>query len=174
MSIHQDPHSFFPGHGFVEQIGRGAGKGYTVNFPVPAGSGDADFLFFLDTYVIPRIRRFNPDMIFICAGQDSHISDAISRLNVTDAGYAAMTKRFMEVADEVCGGRLVLELEGGYNLQTLPETNKVIVEQLMGSDYGKDPQGKPQQSTHDILHQLEDAQKSSRIWEQAPEYGETQ
>jgi acetoin utilization deacetylase AcuC-like enzyme len=172
MSIHQDPHSFYPGHGFVNQIGEGAGRGYTINFPVPAGTGDADFMYFIREFVIQRVRRFKPDLIVVSAGQDSHRDDMISQLNVTDAGYVKMTEMMMELADELCGGKLVLELEGGYNLKTLPITHHTITSTLLGIDYGKTIEGEVLPSTRELLTKLESNLKASTIWAEAPEYGQ--
>ncbi|MFH1404403.1 MAG: histone deacetylase [Candidatus Altiarchaeota archaeon] len=174
MSIHQDPHSFYPGVGFVHQIGEGAGRGYTINFPVQAGTGDADYMYFLEEFVIPRAKKFKPDLVVVSAGQDSHQSDRISQLNVTDAGFAAMTRAMMELASDVCNDKLVLELEGGYNLQTLPVTNHVIASTLAGFEYGEDVEGEVMKSTVDLLEELEDNLKASRIWAEAPDYGESE
>jgi acetoin utilization deacetylase AcuC-like enzyme len=71
-------------------------------------------------------------MIFVAAGQDSHRDDPVSGLELTDDGYAAMTSKIMELADEVCNGRLVVSLEGGYNVKTLPQTHQSIVLSLLG------------------------------------------
>jgi acetoin utilization deacetylase AcuC-like enzyme len=173
MSIHQDPHSFYPGTGFIEQIGEGAGKGYTINFPVPGGTGDPDYVYFIEKFVAPRVRKFKPDIIVVAAGQDSHFSDRISQLNVTDAGFARMTEMMVELAREVCGGKIVLELEGGYNLATLPQTNYIIVSTLLGMRHSLKIEGEVMTSTKDILNKLEDTLKASTLWREAPEYGES-
>ncbi|VVB53095.1 Histone deacetylase domain protein [uncultured archaeon] len=172
MSIHQDPKSFYPGVGFIDQIGEGAGRGYTINFPVPGGTGDADYIYFINDFVVPYVRKFKPDLIAIAAGQDSHASDRISQLNVTDAGYAEMTRIFMELADELCGGKLVLELEGGYNVRTLPVTHNAIISTLLGIPHDKKVEGKPLQSTHDLLTQLKNTLKTKSIWGEAPDMHE--
>ncbi|MBD3388057.1 MAG: histone deacetylase [Candidatus Altiarchaeales archaeon] len=173
MSIHQDPRSFYPGHGFVDQIGEGAGKGYTINFPVPGGSGDADFIHFIDEFVMARVKKFKPDMIAVSAGQDSHRDDLISQLQVTDNGYALMTRRFMELADELCGGKLVLALEGGYNLKTLPITHHTITSTLLGVNDPEPAGGEVLDSTRQMMSELRNKLKASTIWPEAPEYGES-
>ncbi len=172
MSIHQDPKSFYPGVGFVEQIGEGPGKGYTINFPVPAGTGDADYVFFLENFVVPRVRKYRPDLIVVAAGQDSHMTDHVSQLNVTDAGFARMTEIMMSLAKELCGGKLVLELEGGYNLKTLPQTNYIIASTLLGMRHGLKVEGEVLGTTREILTKLEDTLKASTIWHEAPEMTE--
>lgn len=172
VSVHQDPHSFFPGQGFIEQIGEKAGRGYTINFPVPAGTADADYLYFIDEFLMPRVRKFKPDIIAVAAGQDSHQSDLVSQLNITDAGFVEMTKRMMQLAEELCHGKLVLSLEGGYNLATLPVTNYAITSALAGLKYGNPIKGNVMQSTKDLLGKLNDTLKSSSIWSEAPPYDE--
>ena len=132
ISAHQNPKNFFPGTGFMEQIGRGEGKGFCINIPLEAGSGDGDYKFILDDFVLDKIADFDPAMIFIAAGQDSHISDCISGLNLTDAGFAHMCGRLKHLAEDICGGKLVLTFEGGYNLHTLPKTNEAIIRALAG------------------------------------------
>jgi len=172
MSIHQDPHSFYPGVGFVEQIGEGPGKGYTINFPVPGGTGDADYVYFIEKFVCPRVRKFKPDIIVVAAGQDSHISDRVSQLKVTDAGFAKMTKMMMDLAHELCNDKLVLELEGGYNLNSLPMTHYAITSTLMGMKQQADIEGEVLPTTHETLTKLEDTLRAATIWHDAPEYGE--
>ncbi|MCX6695175.1 MAG: histone deacetylase [Candidatus Altiarchaeota archaeon] len=168
-SIHQDPHNFYPGTGFVEQIGEGKGKGYTMNIPVPAGTGDADYVYALKEFLVPRIRKFKPEVIFISAGQDSHRDDLISGLKVTEAGYSHMTRIFMDLAAEFCGNRLVMELEGGYNLMALARSNNEILQTLLGVQPYLKIEGEVRQSTLDVLKSLEEVLKRSRIWTESPD-----
>ncbi|MBD3260140.1 MAG: histone deacetylase [Candidatus Altiarchaeales archaeon] len=172
ISIHQDPHSFYPGHGFIEQMGEGPGKGYTINFPVPAGTADPDYLYFINEYVVPRVRKFRPQLIAVAAGQDSHQTDFISQLNVTDAGYAHMTQAFIDLAEELCSGKLVLELEGGYNLKTLPKTNHTIVSTLLEGQTDHVVQGEVLSTTKELLMQLGNTLKGKSLWPDAPDYSE--
>jgi acetoin utilization deacetylase AcuC-like enzyme len=153
ISIHQDPHSFYPGTGFVEQTGEGDGKGYCMNVPVPAGTGNADYTHVLDDFVVPKLKQFEPDIIFVAAGQDSHADDLMSGLKLTDECYGAMTGTIMDAAKKLCKGRLVLTLEGGYDLVMLPRVHHMIVSTLLG---GKRPgiEGEVLQSTRDVLAQL--------------------
>jgi len=168
-SIHQDPHNFYPGTGFIEQIGEGKGKGFTINVPVPPGTGDADYLYILDTFIVPRIRKFKPELIVISAGQDSHRDDLISGLKVTEAGYSHMTKIFMDLAAEYCENKLVMELEGGYNLMALARSNNEILQTLNGIQPHLKIEGEVRQSTLDILMSLEEVLKTTRIWPESPD-----
>jgi len=132
ISIHQDPVSFYPGTGFVYQIGEGDGEGHTVNIPIPGGSGDSDYIYILEEFVIPLARSYKPDLIAISTGFDSHKDDFISGLQLTEQGYAAMTEMMVNLANELCNGRVVVELEGGYNLEAIARSNYAIVNSLLG------------------------------------------
>ncbi|MBD3389254.1 MAG: histone deacetylase [Candidatus Altiarchaeales archaeon] len=154
ISAHQDPRSFYPGTGFVEQRGEGEGEGYCLNIPLQAGAGDADFMRVIEELVVPKVREFGPDMLFVGAGQDSHRDDIISGLQVTDEGYSAMTAGMMELAGEVCNGRLFLVLEGGYNLEKLPKTHETIVKTLMGEADAPEMSGTPLDSTVEVIDRV--------------------
>lgn len=168
-SIHQDPHNFYPGTGFIEQIGEGKGKGYTINVPVPAGTGDADYMHIIKNFIVPKVRKFKPELMVISAGQDSHRDDLISGLKVTEAGYAWMTKTFMDLAAEFCSNKLVMELEGGYNLMALARSNNEIVQTLLGVEPQHKIEGEVLKSTVDILKSLEEVFKTTRIWPESPD-----
>ncbi len=132
ISIHQDPISFYPGTGFMEQIGNGEGRGYTVNIPVPTGSGNSDYIYILNEFVIPIARSYKPDMIAISTGFDSHSDDFISGLQLTEEGYGLMTQIMVDLADKLCNGKLTVELEGGYNLEATARSSYAMVNTLIG------------------------------------------
>jgi acetoin utilization deacetylase AcuC-like enzyme len=111
-SIHQMP--LYPGSGAPGEIGAGLGQGLTLNLPVPPGSGDDAFLVRLERRIIPRIRRFAPDLVLVSAGFDAHVDDPLAGCRVTEKGFAAMARLVQGVADEL-GVPLGLVLEGGYD-----------------------------------------------------------
>jgi acetoin utilization deacetylase AcuC-like enzyme len=115
-SIHQSP--LYPGTGAASDVGSGPGEGYTVNLPVPAGSGDAVFLSHVEHVVRPLARAYRPDLVLLCAGYDAHVDDPLASCVVTDAGYAAMAASVRAIADEL-GVGLGIVLEGGYDLDAL-------------------------------------------------------
>jgi len=156
VSIHQDPRSFYPGTGFMEQIGKGDGKGFTVNIPVPIGTGDPDYVYILNEFVTPVVRDFRPELIVISSGIDSHISDRISGLSLTENGYGKMTGILLSLADELCSGKLVIELEGGYNLDALARSNYNIIQELLGISPGFEIKGKVRNSTIEIINSLKE------------------
>ena len=115
-SIHQSP--LYPGTGPASDVGRGAGEGFTVNLPVPGGSGDDVFLSHVAHVVRPLAREFAPDLVLVSAGYDAHAEDPLAGCRVTDAGFAGMAALMRATADEL-GVPLGLVLEGGYELAAL-------------------------------------------------------
>jgi acetoin utilization deacetylase AcuC-like enzyme len=132
VSVHRNPESFFPGDGFPDQIGQGRGRGYCMNFPVAEGSGDGDYLRIMDEMVLPSFERFSPDFIFVACGLDSLVGDPLGGLNVSGECFAMMTRRLMDCARESCGGRVVMTLEGGYNMSSVPAAISGIIEAMLG------------------------------------------
>jgi len=132
-SIHQWP--FYPGSGSVDEIGSGEGEGFTANMPVPAGTGDESYHFLFDSVIAPLAREFSPDLIAISAGQDNHFTDPLTGLALTARGYAELMKKAVDLAETLCGGRLVAVLEGGYSVEGgLPYTNLGIIAAMAGLD----------------------------------------
>ena len=117
ISFHQSP--LYPGTGLVEERGRGKGEGYNMNFPLPPGSTGEDYLDIFYRVLIPRVREFAPEIIFISAGFDGHKDDPLGGMNLTEEDFGKFTDLIMDMAREVCQERLVSVLEGGYNLRAL-------------------------------------------------------
>jgi acetoin utilization deacetylase AcuC-like enzyme len=116
VSIHQSP--LYPGTGAAAEVGSGAGRGFTVNLPVPAGSGDRDYRSLVSHVVVPLARAFEPQLVLLSAGYDAHIDDPLADCRVTDEGFAAMTALMRDACLEL-GVRLGAVLEGGYSLSAL-------------------------------------------------------
>jgi acetoin utilization deacetylase AcuC-like enzyme len=87
--------------------------------PLPPGADDARHLRVLDEEILPSVRAYRPQLVFISAGFDAHSDDPLGMQRVTEDGFAAMTQRIMQLADECCNGRVVVLLEGGYNQDAL-------------------------------------------------------
>ncbi len=119
VSVHEDPHVLYPGTGFHWEIGAGAGRGATLNIPLPGESGDEAYLAAFHDRIVPRLHEFEPDLLFISAGFDAHDEDPLADMAVTDQGFYEMTRALVEVANRHCEGRIVSALEGGYNLRAL-------------------------------------------------------
>jgi len=116
VSIHQSP--LFPGTGAADDIGEGAGVGFTVNLPVPAGSGDDVWLSLVEHVVVPLAFAFEPQLVLVSAGYDAHLEDSMADCNVTDAGFSAIAHAVAAACRELAAP-LGAVLEGGYALGTL-------------------------------------------------------
>ncbi len=130
FSTHQYPH--YPGTGGWNETGAGPGSGYTANVPLPAGVGDAGFRRIFAEILEPLAERFRPELILVSAGFDIHHSDPLRSMNLTEAGFARMTDLLLQMASELCGGRLVLALEGGYNSEALCNSVAMVLWELTG------------------------------------------
>lgn len=118
VSMHMDHGDWGPTHpqtGRVDERGRGAGEGFNLNVPLPMGSGDAAYLKALSRIVAPAIRDFAPELIVVASGVDAGQFDPNGRQLITTGGFHAMGTQMRALADEVCGGRLLIVQEGGYN-----------------------------------------------------------
>jgi acetoin utilization deacetylase AcuC-like enzyme len=119
ISLHQNPRTCYPGTGFPWETGRGSGTGFTTNIPFDPGAEDAQYLQAMDSLVVPALDRFGPEMLLVSAGFDAHRDDPLAQINLSEDGFASITRRLVDVADRHCGGRMVSLLEGGYNLRAL-------------------------------------------------------
>ncbi len=116
-SIHQFP--FYPGTGARTERGTGDGHEYTLNIPLPAGSGHDDYLDAFRREVLPALDAYRPELILISAGFDAHRLDPLAQMTLDESSFAEMTRLVMQAADECCSGKIVSVLEGGYNLEAL-------------------------------------------------------
>jgi acetoin utilization deacetylase AcuC-like enzyme len=119
FSMHQFP--YYPGTGSFGEIGVGRGEGATVNVPLPAGSGDVEYVGVIERVLVPVVRAFRPELILVSAGFDAHRDDPLASMEVSFAGYRALAARVRALAEDVCGGRLACVLEGGYAASGLRE-----------------------------------------------------
>jgi acetoin utilization deacetylase AcuC-like enzyme len=128
VSLHQDPRSCYPGSGYARETGVGIGQGFSLNLPLPPGTDDEGYLRAIDEVVVPRLHDFCPEMLFISAGFDAHRDDPLADMNMTEAGFHAVTERLVALADVSCKGRVVSALEGGYDLRAL---GRSVVQHLL-------------------------------------------
>ena len=139
LSVHEYP--FYPGTGRLEEAGAGVAKGTNINIPLPAGSGDGEYGEVFEQVVVPAARRFKPRLILVSAGYDGHWADRLALMRVSVAGFARMVRVIQGLGEEWCGGRLVLSLEGGYDLVALSSSVKATFDVLLGKTAIKDPLG---------------------------------
>jgi acetoin utilization deacetylase AcuC-like enzyme len=128
-SIHQSP--LYPGTGPASDVGSGAGRGFTVNLPVPPGSGDGAFRSLVDHVAVPLARLYSPQLVLISAGFDAHREDPLADCAVTDLGFAGMARSLRELGGEI-GAPVGAVLEGGYALDALARSVAVTMEELAG------------------------------------------
>jgi len=155
MSVHQYP--FYPGTGAADEVGVGAGRGATVNAPLPGGQGDADYGAVFHDLFLPAARAFRPELVIVSAGFDAHARDPLAGMRVSERGFAAMASALTQLADETCGGKMALMLEGGYDLPALTASVRATLEVLTGRR--EDFPGGPQTTT---LHAIDDAREALR------------
>ena len=120
FSTHEYP--FYPGSGGADEIGAGAGRGYTLNVPLPHHVGNAGYLQAYHALLLPAAARFQPQLVIVSAGYDAHHTDPIAYMKLDAQGYYQMAAIVKQIADLYCGGRVLVLLEGGYNLNGIAES----------------------------------------------------
>jgi acetoin utilization deacetylase AcuC-like enzyme len=128
ISTHQFP--YYPGTGAVTEVGVNAGEGFTLNIPLPAGCGDAEYMRAFYDVVIPAGKKFEPEWILVSAGFDPHRRDPLGGMEVTEAGFAGMARLLLELADQYAGGKIAFLLEGGYDLTALRRSVAAVLETM--------------------------------------------
>jgi acetoin utilization deacetylase AcuC-like enzyme len=154
VSTHQYP--YYPGTGHWRETGAGAGAGTTLNLPLPGGCGDAEYAMLLSEVIGPKLRAYQPQAILVSAGYDAHFGDPIdgALMRLSCAGYAALIAGLRELAQELCEGRIVVALEGGYDLTALSWSVRNSIEALLGEAPAPDPVGRPPPATAPSLEHL--------------------
>jgi acetoin utilization deacetylase AcuC-like enzyme len=138
-STHASP--LYPETGEAYEHGHESGYGTTLNVPLPHGTGDHGLLRVYDELLSPAIRDFAPQLILVSAGFDGHWADPLGPLTLSVNGYTALTRRLADLAQELCCGRIVLVLEGGYDPAALGACVVAALRVLLGRDPGPDPLG---------------------------------
>lgn len=129
FSTHQSP--WYPGTGRASETGSGAGKGTTLNCPLPAGSGRAEIFPAFEQKLVPAMEQFRPELVLISAGFDSRVGDPLGDFHLTDRDFVDLTKIVRGIADKHAKSRVVSLLEGGYNLNGLASAVAAHVGELM-------------------------------------------
>ena len=130
FSTHQYP--YYPGSGAFRETGRGPGEGFTVNVPLSVGCGDGEYVGIFEKILRPIALDFKPEMILVSAGFDIYEGDPLGGMNVTPTGFAGLTRSIMEIANSCCGGKVVLTLEGGYNVHGQRDSVREVLKALSG------------------------------------------
>lgn len=141
ISTHEWP--LYPGTGALTDTGSGAGKGATINIPLPAGQGDRNYAAVFEQIVWPAARRFQPELILVSVGHDAHWVDPLASMRLSLTGYAHLAREMIRMAGELCGGKVVFVMEGGYDLDALSYGMANIARALLGDTDTDDPLGPP-------------------------------
>ena len=153
FSTHQYP--FYPGTGAITEVGRGAGRGRTVNVAWPAGMGDAECLAAFDRVLLPIARSFDPRLVLVSCGFDAAAGDLLGGMQLSADGYAAMTERLVKLA----GGKVVLALEGGYNLDAIAAAAAAVTRVLLGEKRAAHDPGPPNAVANRVIREVLDTHR---------------
>jgi acetoin utilization deacetylase AcuC-like enzyme len=153
-STHASP--LYPETGAAHEHGHESGYGANLNLPLPHGTGDMGLLQVYDQLLLPAITDFVPQLILVSAGFDGHWADPLGPFTLSVNGYAALTRRLVELAGEICGGRMVLVLEGGYDLPALSACVVAALRVLLGCDPGPDLLGSSGLAEPDITQVIDE------------------
>lgn len=129
ISIHRYP--FYPGTGSDQERGLGDGLNFTLNFPLPEGSGDQVYIDLINTKIADAVLKYDPDFLILSSGFDAHELDPLGGMGISTEGYGALTRQLVILAQECCGGKILSVLEGGYSMQGLSESVEVHLEELL-------------------------------------------
>ena len=128
ISSHQYP--YYPGTGAADEIGSGAGTGFTVNLPLAAGATDADYERVYEAVAWPILRAFRPELILVSAGFDAYKDDPLGGMQLEPGCFGRLTSRIAAIADDCCGGRVVVATEGGYHLKGIADSLRGVISAL--------------------------------------------
>jgi acetoin utilization deacetylase AcuC-like enzyme len=135
ISLHQEA-CFPPGYSGANERGLGRGEGYNINVPLLPGGGHDAYMHAMQRLVLPAIARFRPELIVVACGFDANGVDPLARMQLHSQSFREMTLQVMALADQYCGGRLVLVHEGGYAESCVPFCGHATVEALAGQAMG--------------------------------------
>ncbi|HUI46302.1 MAG TPA: histone deacetylase [Nitrospirota bacterium] len=130
FSSHQYP--YYPGSGSFEEVGSGAGEGFTINAPLPAGFGDAEYVRIYSTVLLPVALEYKPELVLVSAGFDPFVRDPLGSMKMSGEGFGALTGIVHDIAQTTCDGKILITLEGGYNPDGLRSGVRSVLRTLLG------------------------------------------
>ena len=158
FSTHRYP--FFPGTGDMHDTGLGPGRGFSVNVPLSPQRDDAELVLVYRSLLEPLAREFKPQMILVSAGFDAHYDDPIGGMRISQRGFSALARIVLDLAAELCGGKIVFILEGGYDLGALRSSTRAVLEAMLG-DAGQEvglPEVRPGSPVPELLAAVREVQ----------------
>jgi len=164
ISLHQDPRSF-PGTGFIDEIGEGEGLGYNVNIPLPFRTSDLIYLKAVKEIVTPIITQYKPQFVLVSAGLDGHYTDSVASLSLSALCYQKVYEIIVNLASEVCQGKLVSVLEGGYSLKFVGKIAAAAIAKMSKTPYALNdkvsmPKERVKRQGEKIIEEVKKVQKA--------------
>ena len=158
---------FYPGTGAATEVGKGKGEGFNVNVPLTTGCGDSEYGNIFRTILGPIALEYQPQLILVSAGFDTHYDDPLGGMSVTERGFSRMTQILMEVAEATAQRRMVITLEGGYDVVGQSRSVKAVLKELAGlSSFEKKDLLEKEESNYSriekVVLQIKDIQR--RYW----------
>jgi len=135
ISVHQENY-YPPDSGHISENGRGRGAGTNINIPLPPGSGHGAYVEAWSRVVIPAVSRFRPQLILVSSGFDGSAMDPLGRMLCHSETYRTLARMTLELADDVCAGRVVMLHEGGYSTAYVPNCGLAVFEEMCGHRTG--------------------------------------
>lgn len=140
IDIHQDPRTLYPGTGFIHEIGKGKGEGFTINIPLLPGAGDKAYKFIFEEVIFSTAKEFKPEIIIRNGGSDPHFADGLTNLGLTLNGFRLIGEKVRVLSDKLCQGKEIDLLASGYNQKVLASTWLSLVDGLLDLEVKlKDP-----------------------------------
>jgi len=146
LSSHEFP--FYPGTGALDEMGEGEGRGFTVNLPMPAGLGDAEYARVYRQVVEPIGRAFDPQLVLVSVGFDPYVADPLAGMRVTERGFAELAAVCLSIAG-ASASPAVFVLEGGYDLEGIARSSAAVAGLLLGGEH--EPLSWPATGPMDVL-----------------------
>ncbi|CAG1006622.1 MAG: histone deacetylase [Candidatus Methanoperedens sp.] len=160
FSTHQYPH--YPGTGWLDETGKGDGRGYNINVPLPAGTGDSGFIAAFEEMLVPVAHKFRPDIVLISAGQDACNQDGLAQMEMSVEGFSVLASIVRSIAGKNCDWKVAAVLEGGYDLDLLPRSVAAVLDVFMG----KEAQKKMYEVSPQVKARLDEVKKIQRkFWD---------
>jgi acetoin utilization deacetylase AcuC-like enzyme len=155
---------FYPGTGGAREVGKGKGEGFTVNVPLSTGGNDSDYGNIFETFLKPIALEYQPELVLVSAGFDTHYDDPLGGMEVTENGFARMTQILMEIAEATAQGRLAITLEGGYDVNGQSRSIKAVLKELaqlstLDKNHCLEKEKNDYSRVERFIHQLKEIQK---------------
>lgn len=135
ISLHQD-NNYPQNNGTIGETGGSEAQGTTINLPLPPGSGIGAYDYAFESIVLPALRRFKPDFIFVSSGYDASYADPLGSMMLSSESFRTMASKLQQSAEDLCCGRIVFAHEGGYSKDYVPFCGLAVIEAISGISSG--------------------------------------